>query len=122
MNTKPQIEIILFTSKEGQHLSLGRSFMKSMNHAEEKDICQDYDSLLVGIKRKYGAKVWAKKIFVDKVKGARESYDLDVVPVLQVGLLGRDKNTLEEAGKESMRRYSGKLELDTVCEYIETLL
>lgn len=114
MDTQARIEIILFTSKAGQHLSLGRSFMKTMKGNEEEDICQDYAKLLTAIKRKYGAKVHAKKIYVDKVKGARENYGLDVVPVLQVGPLG------QESG-DGVRRFSGKLEIETVYSYIDSL-
>jgi len=122
-----KIEVILFTHKEAKHLSLGRSLLKTMGKEEKVTICQDYEKMLEDIRKRFGRDISTKKIYVDKVQGVREKYNLDIIPTLQVMILcpgthayeeGEDKE--EDSGKQ--KRFSGNVDPESIFNYIDNLI
>jgi len=116
-----KIEVILFTHKDSSHLSLGRSFLKTIGKEEGKDICEDYECMFDTIRETFGEQVSSKKIYVDKVQGVREKYQLDIIPTLQIAnpVTGESRN---EDSSEIQKRFSGNIDKEIVLKYIEKLI
>lgn len=116
-----KIEVILFTHKDSQHLSLGRSFLKTMGKEESRDICEDYECMFEKLRKEFGEQISSKKIYVDKVKGVREKYQLEIIPTLQIANPGADESR-NETPSEIQKRFSGNIESEIVFKYIENLI
>ena len=116
-----KIEVILFTHKESSHLSLGRSFLKTMGKDEGKDICEDYECMFETIRGEFGELVSSKKIYVDKVQGVREKYQLEIIPTLQIANLVTSESRNEDSC-DIQKRFSGNIDKEIVLKYIENLI
>ena len=118
-----KVKVTLFTHKHPQHLSLGRSFLKTLGGDREgADICDEYENMFRELRLKFGERVSSRKIFVDKVKGVREKYELDIIPTLVVTEF--EDTSPEETKRRALsdRRFSGRVSNDEIFTYIEDII
>ncbi len=116
-----RIFVSLFTMKQSKHLSLGRSFRQvivQQGGEMDFDILERYEEFFQALRVQFQGRVLTKRILVDKVKGVRERYRLDVIPALLV------EESSEQGGKElrEIKRFSGKVDQKTVFAFLEETL
>lgn len=111
-----EIEVTLFTQKDAEHLSLGKSLLKTITKEDGGSIVGEYDKIFEKLKERFGDKIRAVKIYVDRVEGVRKEFNLEIVPVIEVGVRA------SKGERRKLKRFSGRIKSDVIFKYIDRLI